>query len=226
VRFMDTNIWRKSGFALFAGIVLLASASTFAQAQEKPAGQLPAERQPAAVAPKPGGADAASVASAAAPVDPKSYKIGSEDVLNIRVWKEPELSGSYTVRPDGKITLPLAGDVQAANVTPLELTKNVTDVLKKYINNPEVTVAVAAVLSKKYYITGEVGRTGAFPLVTPTTVLEALTGAGGFRDFANTKNIVVLRGTKRYKFNYKDFIKGKNLEQNIFLENGDYIIVP
>jgi polysaccharide biosynthesis/export protein len=214
------------GCWLLAGLVLSVFVQPAARAQEKSPQQQPAQQEPSANTIKPIDPNAGAAAGAAEPVDPKSYKIGAEDVLQVRVWKEQEISGAYTVRPDGKITLPLVGDVQAATLTPEELTKSITTALDKYINDPEVTVAVAAVLSKKYYITGEVGRTGAFPLVTPTTVMEALTGAGGFKEFANTKKIVILRGTKRLKFNYKDFVKGKNLEQNIYLENGDYIIVP
>jgi polysaccharide export outer membrane protein len=142
------------------------------------------------------------------------------------VWREPELSGPAIVRPDGQITMPLIGDVQAAGLTPLEMGARVTEKLSQFVTRPEVIVSVQAVRSKRYYVTGEVLRSGAFPLVVPTTVLEAVTLAGGFREFANTKNITVLRGGKKFRFNYKDVIKGKNLSQNIPLENGDYIIVP
>ncbi len=161
-----------------------------------------------------------------APVDPKTYKLGAEDIIYIRVWREPELSGPAIVRPDGQITMPLIGDVQAAGLTPLEMGARVTEKLSQFVTRPEVIVSVQAVRSKRYYVTGEVMRSGAFPLVVPTTVLEAVTLAGGFREFANTKNITVLRGGKKFRFNYKDVIKGKNLSQNIPLENGDYIIVP
>jgi len=161
-----------------------------------------------------------------APVDPASYVIGPEDQLRIRVWREPDVSGEVTVRPDGKITLPLIGDLQAAGRTPQALAQNVTERLSEFLNRPEVTVEVRAVRSKKYYITGQVNRTGAFPLTVPTTVLEALSGAGGFQQWAKRKKIVILRGNKRFKFNYNEVIEGKNLEQNIYLENGDHIIVP
>jgi polysaccharide export outer membrane protein len=163
--------------------------------------------------------------NAGAPVDPKTYVIGSEDVLAVRVWKEPEASGVVSVRPDGKITLVLGGDVQASGLTPEQLSKSVGDILANYMNRPQVTVIVQEVRSKKYYISGEVGRPGAFPLVVPTTIVEALTQAGGFREFANQKKIIVMRGAKRITFNYKDYIKGKKLEQNIQLENGDHIVV-
>lgn len=163
---------------------------------------------------------------AAAPVDPKSYKIGPEDVLMIRVWRENELSGPVAVRPDGLITLPLIGDVQAGGLTPEELKDALTLKLSTLINEPRVMVSVQAVRSKKYYITGEVMRSGAYPLVSPITVLEALSNAGGFREFANLKKIVIIRGNERLKFNYKEVVAGKNLEQNIQIQNGDHIVVP
>jgi Periplasmic protein involved in polysaccharide export len=163
---------------------------------------------------------------AAAPVDPKSYKIGPEDILMIRVWRENELSGPVAVRPDGLITLPLIGDVQAGGLTPEELKDALTQKLSTLINEPRVMVSVQAVRSKKYYITGEVMRSGAYPLVSPITVLEALSNAGGFREFANLKKIVIIRGNERLKFNYKEVIAGKNLEQNIQIQNGDHIVVP
>jgi polysaccharide export outer membrane protein len=130
------------------------------------------------------------------------------------------------VRPDGKITLGLGGEVQAAGLTPDALGKKITEVLSNFVNSPQVTVSVQQVNSKRYYISGEVNRSGVFPMVMPTTILEALVNAGGFRDFANSKKIVILRGTKRLNFNYKEVIKGKNLEQNVLLENGDHIVVP
>ena len=163
--------------------------------------------------------------SAGSPVDPKTYVIGAEDVLAVRVWKDPDASGLVTVRPDGKITLALGGDVVASGLTPEQLSQKVTESLSRYINRPQVTVIVQAVYSKKYYISGEVNRPGAFPLVVPTTIVEALTQSGGFREFANQKNIIIMRGAKRVHFNYKDFVKGKGLDQNIQLENGDHIVV-
>lgn len=164
--------------------------------------------------------------SPGAPVDPKSYKLGAEDVIFVRVWREPELSGPLMIRPDGKITMPLIGELQAAGQTPEELAKAITEALSKVMKRPEVFIQVTQVNSKKYYISGEVNRVGAFPLVTPITVLEAISAAGGLREFANGSKITIIRGTKRFKFNYKDVVKGKNLDQNIYLENGDHIIVP
>jgi len=161
-----------------------------------------------------------------AAVDPHKYEIGAEDVLFIKVWREPDFTFAVSVRPDGKITIPLIGEVTAAGVTPSDLTKNLTTLLAGYINHPDVSVFVTEVRSKKYYIDGEVNRPGSFPLVTRTTVLEALSHAGGFRDFANTKKIRILRGDKVYYFNFNEVTKGKHLDKNIPVENGDHIIVP
>jgi polysaccharide biosynthesis/export protein len=161
-----------------------------------------------------------------AAVDPNKYSIGPEDVLFVKVWREPDFTFPVAVRPDGKITVPLVGDVEAAGQTPIELTRHLADLLAKYLNHPDVNVFVTEVRSKKYYIDGEVNRPGSFPLVTPTTVLEALSHAGGFKDFANTKKIRVLRDGKVYYFNFKDVTNGKHLDENIAVENGDHIIVP
>jgi len=163
----------------------------------------------------------------AAPVDPRTYVIGPEDILLIRVWREPELSTGVQVRPDGKITMQLVGELDAAGQTPEGLQKKIVEALQEFILKPDVTVTLQSVQSRKYHITGEVGRPGTFPLVVPTTILEALTNSGGFREFANTKKITILRkGGKILKFNYNEVVKGKNMDQNIFLENGDYIVVP
>jgi polysaccharide export outer membrane protein len=162
----------------------------------------------------------------AAPVDPKTYVIGPEDILAIRVWREPELSTAVQVRPDGKITLSLIGELEAAGQTPEGLKNKIVEALQEYIVKPEVIVSLQSVQSRKYYITGEVNRPGTFPLVVPTNVLEALTNSGGFRDFANTKKITILRKGKILKFNYNDVVKGKNMDQNVLIENGDYIVVP
>lgn len=169
---------------------------------------------------------AGPVPTGIAPVDPKTFVIGAEDALSIQVWREPDFTRAVLVRPDGKITMPLIKEVQASGRTPDQLAGDIQKLLAEYVKNPEVSVTVTQVNSKKYYITGEVGKTGSFPLVVPTRVLDALTNAGGFREFANTKKITILRNGERLKFNYKEVIKGKNTEQNILLENGDYIIVP
>lgn len=187
-----------------------------AEAQQKPKGKVDEPAKPAETAPADG---------AAAPVDPKTYKIGPEDVVAVKVWREPELSGMFVVRPDGRITLPLAGELMVSELVPEQVQAKVVEMYSKFINRPEVGVSIAKVGSKKYYLVGQVLRTGTFPLVVPTTVLEAINSAGGFQEFANRKRVVILRGNKRLKFNYDEVIKGKNMEQNIQVENGDHIIV-
>jgi polysaccharide export outer membrane protein len=158
-------------------------------------------------------------------VDPNKYVIGPEDVLLIRTWREPDFTLAVVVRPDGKISMPLVGELQASTLTPQVLTENIKEQLSKYIVKPDVTVFVEQVRRKKYYIQGEVNRTGYYPLVTPTTVLEALGNAGGFKDFANLKDIRILRNGKILHFNYKEVSKGRHLEQNINVESGDQIFV-
>ena len=192
---------------------------------------LPAQQQKPLDAPQPQPKDNRleeneAVKNTAASIDVKSYLIGPEDVLMIRVYREPDLTGQVVVRPDGDITLPLVRDVRAAGLTPVQLQTNLAESLSKYINKPDVLVSVLAVRSKKYMISGEVSRPGTYPLVTPTTVLEAIVSAGGLKEFAKEKGIVIMRGTQRLKFNYKDVIKGKNMAQNVLLENGDHVVVP
>jgi polysaccharide export outer membrane protein len=167
----------------------------------------------------------ASADTTSAPVDPKTYVIGAQDILFIRVWREPDFTGPAPVRPDGKITIPLVGEVQASGLTPDRLTDQLKQALSEFINAPDITVQIAQVNSKKFYVAGEVTRPGSYPLVVPTRIFDALNNAGGFRDFANQKDIVIVRGSQRIKFNYKEVVKGKKLEQNIFLENGDTVLV-
>jgi len=210
--------------ALTAAISMVAGLT--AAGQTKPADPKANEpKQQSPATPSPNSPEKSAESSAAA-VDPNKYLIGPEDILFIRVWREPDFTLPAAVRPDGKITMPLVGDVQASDKTPMQLTKSITDMLGKYLNNPDVNVMVTEVRSKKYYIDGEVLKPGTYLLVTPTTVLEALSNCGGFRDFANSKKIRILRKGNILHFNYKDVSKGKNLEQNILIESGDHIIVP
>ncbi len=178
---------------------------------------------------KPAAPEAAVAAPTGPALDPKSFVIGPEDVLAIQVWRDPEVSRAVLVRPDGKITLQLLGEIQAAGLTPEALSQQIFEglsKLKKSIDKSEVTVTVTTVNSRKYHIQGEVNRAGQFPLLVPTTVLEALGNAGGFKEFANQKKIVILRkGGARFNFNYKEVIAGKKMEQNIQLQPGDQIIV-
>jgi polysaccharide export outer membrane protein len=160
-----------------------------------------------------------------------AYLIGNSDVLAITVWKEPEISKSIPVRPDGKISLPLVGELQAAGRTPLQLEQDIAARLKTYITNPDVNVIVQQINSEKFNVLGRVMRPGSFPLTASTTVLDALATAGGFQDFAKQKGVYILRSAPgsaqtRLPFNYKDVIKGKHTEQNVKLEPGDTVVVP
>jgi len=160
-------------------------------------------------------------------VDTSSFVLGPDDQIAIRVWGDDRLSGPLLVRPDGRISVNLIGEVMAAGRTPDQLGKDIEDILKKkeILMRPSVNVSVVSVQSKKFSINGEVNKTGSFPLTTPTKVMEALVNAGGFKDFANKKNIQIMRGDKIFKFNWNDYLKGKHREQNILLEPGDIIIV-
>lgn len=159
-----------------------------------------------------------------------NYQIGPSDVLEISVWKEANLSRTVPVRPDGKISLPLVNDVQAAGLTPMQLADSLGERLRKFITDPQVTVIVTQINSQRVYINGEVNRPGAYPLLPGMNVLQAITSAGGLGQFANGKKIYVLRtenGTQnKYPFNYKDVVEGRKPEQNILLKPGDTIIVP
>jgi polysaccharide biosynthesis/export protein len=164
-----------------------------------------------------------------ATADP-NYVIGAQDVLDISVWKEPDVSRVVPVRPDGRISLPLLNDVQAAGLTPAQLAAQITESLKKYVTNPQVTVIVTTINSQRVYILGEVTRPGAFPLIPGMSVLQALSSAGGFTQFAKVKSIFVRRiengKESKYPFNYREVISGKKAEQDILLKAGDTIVVP
>jgi polysaccharide export outer membrane protein len=164
-------------------------------------------------------------------LDDSSFIIGNDDVLAINVWKEPDLSRSTQVRSDGKISLPLVGEIHAAGRTPVQLEGDITTKLLNYIAKPEVTVMVSQINSKKFNIVGQVIRPGSYSLALAPTVMDAIATAGGLRDFAKQKTIYILRqnsggGESRIAFNYKDFIKGKNVSQNIKLEPHDTVVVP
>lgn len=171
--------------------------------------------------------------TAATPAKPHddTFVIGNDDVLAVSVWKEPDISKSVPVRSDGKISLPLVGEVEAAGQTPLKLEQEIASRLKNYISEPEVTVIVQQINSQKFNILGQVTKPGAYPLTNSPTVLDAIAVAGGFRDFAKRNRIYVLRqnpdGTQaRLTFNYKEVIKGENPAQNVKLQPRDTIVVP
>jgi polysaccharide export outer membrane protein len=161
---------------------------------------------------------------------PKGFVIGPEDVLDVVFWREQEMSGEVTVRPDGMITLPLIGDIRAAGLTTELLKVELEKAAARLITEPNVTVAVKQLNSRKVFITGEVENPGPYPLTGPRTVLQLIAVAGGLLEYADKDNIVVLRTVdgqqKSYKFRYSDVSRGKSLQQNIELQPGDTVVVP
>jgi polysaccharide export outer membrane protein len=178
---------------------------------------------------------AAAVREDASPANPQAntengnYVIGPRDVLNISVWKEPELSRSVPVRPDGEISLPLLNDVQASGLTPMQLAAEITKRLRKYVSDPQVSVIVEQVNSQVVYVVGEVNHPGSMPMLPNMTVLQVISSAGGFSQWANLKRIYVLRiengQPKQYPYNYKQALRGIT-GKNISLKPGDTIVVP
>jgi polysaccharide export outer membrane protein len=162
---------------------------------------------------------------------PSDYVIGPDDILTITVWREKDLSGDVLVRPDGRVTLPLVGDLDARGLRPDELRDRVTQAMTRYVADPAVTVVVKQINSRKVFITGQVTKPGAYPLGKPATVLQLIAIAGGLLEFAKSKEIVIARMEANgqqvvFPFNYKDALKGKNLHQNILLKPGDTVLVP
>jgi polysaccharide export outer membrane protein len=185
----------------------------------------------AQVADPPAPAAIASLAQVAKKPHDASFVIGNDDLLAINVWKEPDISRSIPVRSDGRISLPLVGELQATGRTPLQLEQDIASKLRNYIAEPEVTVMVQEIRSERINILGQVTKPGSYSLELATTVLDAIAAAGGFRDFANQKGMYILRetpggGQSRIAFNYKKVIKGKTPQQNIKLEPRDTIVVP
>lgn len=171
-----------------------------------------------------------SKADSGAMLSDSAYIIGPSDVLDVNVWKEPDVSRTVPVRPDGKISLPLLNDVQAAGLTPMQLQAVVTEGLKKFISNPQVTIIVTQINSQRIYVLGEVPHPGTFAMLPHMTVLQALASAGGLSQFAKMNGIYVLRNENgrqvTYPFRYKDVVRGRSAEQNIVLKAGDTIVVP
>jgi polysaccharide biosynthesis/export protein len=204
--------------AVLMGIGLLAAGLP---AQTSVADKTDAEKsdKPAAQAPAP---DASATSTS-------DYVIGADDTLHISVWKEPDLSETLPVRPDGKISMPLLNDVMAAGLTPLQLKDSITEKLKKYLADPRVTVVVTAMNSRRIFVSGEVVHTGPMVLLPHMTMLQALAQAG-FTQFANVKGIYLLRTEngkqEKLPFNYKEVVKGNHPEQNIVLKPGDTVVVP
>jgi polysaccharide export outer membrane protein len=165
---------------------------------------------------------------------PVDYVIGPSDVLNVVYWREENLSAEVTVRPDGRISLPLINDVQAAGLTPDALRQRIVEAASQYVESPVVSVNVKVINSRKVYITGMVAKPGEYPLVGPTTVLQLLAIAGGLQEYADKENIMVIRPSEKnfrgdpfsFRVNYNDLARRRNLQQNIELKPGDTIVVP
>ncbi|HSK08253.1 MAG TPA: polysaccharide biosynthesis/export family protein [Vicinamibacterales bacterium] len=233
-----------SGVLAAAGFVDAGQAQQPAPAAQAPASgtatpaapnqQTPDTRQ---AAPQTNAVGAKMPSAAPAPVTPSQgvpqppgYVIGPEDVLQVLYWREKELSAEVTVRPDGMISLPLLNDVQASGLTPEQLRDKVTEAAKRFIEDPSVNIVVKEILSRRVFITGQVAKPGAYPLTSPTTVLQLIAMAGGLSEFADQNAVSIMR-TQNGKpvslpFRYKDVVKRKNLQQNIELKPGDTVIVP
>lgn len=192
-----------------------ASAQTAAQARSsvnEPAGTASVDRQlPPAVTP------------------PLGYVIGADDVLSIRFWSDEQLSAEVVVRPDGKISVPLLNDVQATGLTPEQLSESLEKAATKFIEEPNATVIVREIRSRKVYVLGQVGKPGSVPLNGEMNVLQLLASVGGVSEYADKSGITVIRSEngkeQRFKFNYNDVVKGKNMQQNIRLQPGDTVVV-
>jgi polysaccharide biosynthesis/export protein len=183
----------------------------------------------AAVAPKSTAPAAAAAVAPSVPV-PTEYIIGADDVMSVVFWRDKELSADVTVRPDGKISLPLLNEIQAAGLTPAQLKDRIAEEAKKYVEDPTVTVEVKTINSRKVFITGEVNKRGAYSITGSMTVLQLISIAGGLGDYAKGEKIVIVRneGGKQisFKFNYKEVTNQQKLAQNIELKPGDTVVVP
>ncbi len=166
----------------------------------------------------------------AAPAVPADFVFGPDDVVSVLFWRDKDMSADVTVRPDGRISLPLINDIQAAGLTPEQLRRAITDASAKYLDDPTVTVIVKAINSRRIFITGQVTKPGEYSLTGPTTVLQLIATAGGVLEYADASHIVVMRTTggrsESFAFNYNDVIRRKNLHQNIELRPGDTVVVP
>jgi polysaccharide export outer membrane protein len=175
-------------------------------------------------------AAAGAAATTQSPTPPADYVIGAADVLSIVFWRDKEMSADVIVRPDGRISLPVLGDIRAAGLTPEQLRAHITEAAGKYLEEPDATVGIKEIRSRNVYITGNVARPAAYPLNGEMTVLQLIAVAGGLLEYADSKSIVIIQtegARQQYrKFNYKDVIRQKHASQNIVLKPGDTIVVP
>jgi polysaccharide export outer membrane protein len=169
-------------------------------------------------------------AATLSPTPPPDYVIGPADVLSIVFWRDKEMSADVIVRPDGRISLPVIGEIRAAGLTPEQLRSRITEAAGKYLEEPDATVGVKEIRSRNVFITGNVAKPAAYPLNGEMTVLQLIAVAGGLQEYADSKNIVIIQtegGRQQYrKFNYKDVIRQKHAAQNIVLKPGDTVVVP
>jgi len=215
-------MWRaKTSFVCVAAATVAALSIVSAQAGPSGPRKIGTPSQPKAANPRPAGTLAAV---------PPAYVIGPNDVLSVTFWKDKDMSADVVVRPDGNITLPLLNDIQAAGLTPAQLRERILVEAHRYIEDPSPTVAVKEINSRRVFITGQVEKPGPYPLAGPMTVLQLIAMAGGLKEFADGKNIVVMRIENArqvaFQFDYKDLLKRKNLFQNIDLKPGDTVVVP
>jgi polysaccharide export outer membrane protein len=208
--------------AILLVAVLAASQAGALQAPQPPAGTAASARPAAATTTPP--------AVPAGVPTPADFVIGPNDVLTVVFWRDKDMSSDVAVRPDGKISLPLLNDMQAAGLTPEQLRQQLTTAAAHFVEDPTVTVVVKEINSRRVFITGQVAKPGPYPLSGPTTVLQLIAMAGGVLEYADAKNITIMRTENgkplSFQFNYKDVTKRKNLKQNIELKPGDTIIVP
>jgi polysaccharide biosynthesis/export protein len=216
--------WKRTAVLIVLSVVFGGIGMAQGQSQEKP----PSDAAPPPEAPKVSPTTVDPNATVGVGVDPNSFLIGPNDVLFVEVFNQPKLTRPVGVRPDGKITLPIIGDMQASGLTPNKLRDQIKEAYgASELINPIVDVTVTQVNSQKYTISGQISRPGPYPLTAPTHVFDALNNSGGFKDFANKKKIKIVRGTQVIPFNYKAYLDNpaKNSATNILLQNGDTIIV-
>ena len=214
-----------------AAALFLAVAGGTLHAQAQPAtassAAAPVQTPPA---PAQAAQPAPTQAAPAAPAPPPGYVIGPEDVLSIVYWRDKDMTTDVVVRPDGKISLSLLNDITAAGLTPDQLRERLVEESKKYIEDPNITVVVKTINSRKVFITGQVAKQGPYPLTAATTAMQLISLAGGLAEYADSKNIMILRTENgrqvAYKLNYKEVTSGKKLSQNIELKPGDTVVVP
>ena len=191
--------------------------------------QAPSTSAPGAAAKAPAAAPTSTATSASASL-PTDYVIGPDDVLTVVFWRDKEMSSEVAVRPDGKVSLPLVNELMAAGLTPEQFRLKVTEAAVQFVEDPTVSIIVKQINSRKVFITGQVSRPGPYPLAGPTTVVQLIAMAGGVQEYADEKNISIMRTENgqpvSLKFNYEEVKKRKNLQQNVQLKPGDTIIVP